>query len=376
VAGLAAVAVALAAGSEARAAAAPAGRAYAPAPGRAFHGVSGTTGRARDFHQFQRQVGAHPAVLQDYFPWGTSLRRALALWHRTVTRGMLSLSTRGGDGSEVIRPGQIARGRGDRYILAVNRSVAAAHQILYIRLFAEMNAHWNPYSAYNADGSARGNGHSTKSFRRAWRRFAIIVRGGTVASIDRRLRALGMPRLLRAGANASPVHRSVGLAEKVPRARVAMVWNPQTIPNPDIAANQPQRYWPGRRYVDWIGADIYSKFATPGVRAALSGFYQRYRGFPFEIGEYSPWDADPKGRFTRWLFRWSQRRSRSRMLVYYRSTSTDSVYDINHYDAARRALRRILDERRWISYPSGTRHPRPHRRRAREASPSPRRGRG
>ena len=44
------------------------------------------------------------------------------------------------------------------------------------------------------------------------------------------------------------------------------------------------------------------------------------------------------------------------MLVYYRSTYANSVYDINHYDAAREALRRILDQPRWVSYPAGTRH--------------------
>lgn len=331
------------------------GRSYAPPPGRAFHGVSGTTGRAHDFRQFQHQVGAHPAVLQDFFPWGTPLHRAVALWRHTSTRGMLSLSTRGADGSEVIRPGQIAKGLGDRYILAINRSVAAAGQVLYIRLFPEMNGYWNPYSAYGASGAARRRGHSTKSFRRAWRRFAIIVRGGSVAGMNRRLRALGMPRLLRAPADGAAVYRHHGIGKAVARPKVAMIWNPQTIPDPDVPGNQPDRYWPGRRYVDWVGADIYCKYATPGVRAALSQFYSSHPGLPFEIGEYSPWDGDPGGRFTRWLFRWSRERSRSRMLVYYRSTFANSVYDINHYGPARRALRRILDERRWIAYAPGTR---------------------
>ena len=137
-----------------------------------------------------------------------------------------------------------------------------------------------------------------------------------------------------------------------------MVWNPQTIPDPAIPANAAGRYFPGRRYVDWVGADIYAKFASPGVRAALDRFYRRYRGFPFEIGEYSPWDGDPNGRFIRWLFGWSARRSRTRMLVYYRSTYANSVYDINRYPAARRALRHILDQPRWVSYPAGSRHAR------------------
>jgi hypothetical protein len=339
-----------------RPARAPNAHAYPPPSGRSFHGASGTRGRYREFQQFRHRVGAHPAVLEDFFPWNTALTAgALQLWHRTSTRGMLSLSTRAGDGSEILRPGQIANGLGDHYIIRLNRSIAAAGQVVYIRLFPEMNGFWNPYCGFNADGTPRRPGHSAKSFRRAWRRFAIIVRGGSVGAINRRLVSMGMPRLLRAGANDAGVYRADGVGNRLARPKVAMVWNPQTIGDPDIAANRPDRYWPGRRYVDWVGADIYSKYATPGIRAALDRFYLAHRGIPFEIGEYSPWDGDPNGAFVRWLFRWARERPRVRMLVYYRSTYANSVYDVNHYPAARRALRKILDEPRWVSYPAGTR---------------------
>jgi hypothetical protein len=321
-------------------------RSYEPPQGRAFHGVSGTVGKEHDFQRFRHWVGAHPAVLQAFFPWGTSLTHgALPLWQRTSTRGMLSLGTSIG-GREVIRPGQIARGGGDGYIVRLNRSIAAhRRQVVYIRLMPEMNGSWNLYSAYNSDGSARGHGHSTKSFRRAWRRFTTIIRGGSVKSIDHRLHKMKMPPL-----------RGRGVGRRLPHPNVAMVWNPQTIGSPAVSGNAARRYWPGRRYVDWVGADIYSKFASPGIRAALSRFYADYRGLPFEIGEYSPWDADPGGRFTKWLFRWSAHRGRARMLVYYRSVYGGGPYDINHYGDARTALRRILNQRRWISYAPGTRH--------------------
>src|SRR5216110_3350965 len=63
---------------------------YQPPPGKAFHGVSGTVGRYREFQQFRHRVQAHPAVLEDFFPWGTALTTgALQLWDRTSTRGML-----------------------------------------------------------------------------------------------------------------------------------------------------------------------------------------------------------------------------------------------------------------------------------------------
>ena len=342
--------------------------AYVPPRGKAFHGVSGTVGGPPDFKQFQHRVGAHPAVINDYLSWGTPLTTgALQQWRETSTRGMLSLSTRSSD-PEILRPGQIARGRGDDYIVRLNQSIAASNQVVYIRLLGEMNGYWNPYCAFNADGTPRGRGHSTKSYRKAWRRFTIIVRGGRVAKINRRLRHMGMPRLLLARRNNARIYRKAGVGRRLARPKVAMVWNPQTISNPPIAANSPSRYWPGRRYVDWVGADIFAKFASPGVRAALTGFYRAYRGIPFTIPEYSPWDYDPGGAFTRWLFRWSRIHSRTRMVVYYRSLYAGGIWDINHYDDARHALRHILDQPRWMKYPPGTRqyhrrHPHRHHRR-------------
>ena len=78
------------------------------------------------------------------------------------------------------------------------------------------------------------------------------------------------------------------------------MWVPQTIGSPALGANKPGRYWPGGGYVDWIGADIYSKFATPGIWAAFKRFYSHWRNpqrhhWPFVVGEYSPWDNDYHG---------------------------------------------------------------------------------
>ena len=100
---------------------------------------------------------AHSALLEDFYHWDTPL-----------TTGALSAGTRPGPGacsasrplreagSERITPRQIAHGHGDHYILRLNESIARSKQVVYIRLFPEMNGYWNPYCAYNADGSYRG----------------------------------------------------------------------------------------------------------------------------------------------------------------------------------------------------------------------------
>jgi hypothetical protein len=319
---------------------------------RIFHGVSDTDS-LRDFRVFNRRVRAHSALLQDFYHWGTPLNGALDRWRATRTRGVLSLSTAPGGKPELISPKQIANGRGDEYLLKLNRSIAASGQVVYIRLMPEMNGSWNPYCAYAADGSYRGSGHSTANFRRAWRRFALIVKGGSRLRINTGLRRNGMPRILRASSNDDPLYEQRGMPAMLPRPRVAFMWNPQTIGSPNLAGNQPRDYWPGGRYVDWVGADIYSRFASPGIWSLFRHFYRQWRRWPFVVGEYSPWDNDYRGGFTRKLFRWAEKHRRVRALIYYRSVTAGNAFDINHWSAAKRVIRHHLNKHRFDPYPPG-----------------------
>jgi hypothetical protein len=333
------------------------GKAYGPGKSRAFHGVS-DTGRVEDFRKFQRQVQAHPAVLQMFFHWGVPLGSSGALhrWWRTSTRGVLHLSTAPGGGEEVITPRGIAKGFGDHYLLRLNESIASAEQTVYLRLMAEMNGHWNPYSSYNADGTRRGDGRGTIWYKRAWRRVATVVRGGPRTAINRHLRRNKMPRIHRVRRPTGPTYAELGVPRELPRPRVAMMWVPQTISSPNVRGNQPHNYWPGRRYVDWVGADIYSRWATEGVWAALDRFFKgkRWRRMPFVIAEYSPYDNGHDGGFVRRLFSWAEARpKRSKMLIYYRSVNADNPHNLQYYPGAKLALRRILDQRRYREYAPG-----------------------
>jgi hypothetical protein len=354
-------AISLLASALALAAAAPAaagaGKAYAPKNGHAYHGVS-DTGDAEDLFAFSDQVGAHQAVLQDFLHWRLPLTTGvLYRWGVTDTRGVLSLSTAPGGGAEVITPQQIAEGRDDRYILRLARTIAETGQTVYIRLMAEMNGHWNPYAAYNADGSARHNGHSTRWYKRAWRRFTLIVRGGSRRRINERLVRMRLPRILRASSQNDPVYegRPEGIVapvpEELPRPRVAMMWVPQSFGSPNIAGNQPADYWPGGRYVDWVGIDIYAKFA--GAFDEGKEFFSRYGRWPFVIGEYGPWDNDQSGAFTGRLFRWAEAHDRVKMLIYYRNVDPTNEFNLQFYPGAERVIRRHLNKRRWVEYAPG-----------------------
>jgi len=292
-------------------------------------------------------------VLQEFFHWDVSLTAsgAVGRWRRTDTLGMVSLSTAfPASGKAEISPRGIARGNGDRYILRYNEVLGRrlGRRPTYVRLMPEMNGHWNPYCAFNADGSRRNAWHSTSAFKRAWKRFVIITRGGTRKQVNRHLRRQGMPRIYRAKSNRAPIYKRKGVPRRLQEPRVAFLWVPQSFGSPNVPGNQPQDYWPGGRYVDWVGVDIFSKFS--GAFDDMQRFFRRYDNRPFVIGEWSPWDGDPGGRFTDRLLDWAESKRRVRMLMYYRSVSVNSIYDIDNYPAARRVLRRHLNKRTWMEY--------------------------
>lgn len=330
--------------------------AHRPPPKKRYHGVS-DTGVRKEFGDFKREVKAHPAVLQEFFHWDVSLTASGAVkrWEQTDALGMVSLSTeKPARDRPDLPPRSIARGNGDRYILRYNEVLSKLKQPTYIRLFPEMNGHWNPYSAYNADGSLRSKAYRQWAFRRAWKRFVIITRGGKRAKINQRLRRHGMARIYKARSNRDPIYRRKGVPRKLKRPKVAFLWVPQSFGSPNIRGNQPPDYWPGRNFVDWVGVDIFAAYESAAF-PSMKRFFRRYDDWPFVIGEYAPWDADPGGRFTDRLFDWAERKARVRMLVYYRSTSVNSAYNIDKFPAARDVLRRHLNKRTWKQYAPGTR---------------------
>jgi hypothetical protein len=325
---------------------------FTPPANKIWHGVS-DTGRVPDFKRFNRQVRAHNALNMVFYHWGVPLSGALDRWKKMDARGVLSLSTAPGGGSEVISPRGISRGRDDEYPLDLWRAIRNSGQVVYVRPFGEMNLHFNPYSAFNADGSPRP-GHSTHAFKLAWKRLALIMRGGRRAVINKRLRHLGMPRILRANRNDSPIYDRYDVPKELDATKVAFVWTPLTRGSPNVPGNTPQAYFPGPRYVDWVGTDVYSKFSNSTLWTNLNNFFDQYDGFPFMLAEYGAWDNDHDGSFTRRIHRWARMHRRVRALVYYRSVNTDNIFNLQYYDGARHSLRGILNRNRYAPFAPNT----------------------
>jgi hypothetical protein len=231
------------------------------------------------------------------------------------------ITTSGGDGREAITPRGIATGQGDAPLVQLTRALGDSGQVVYVRLMAEMNGSWNPYSAYGP--GYKGGAHSIQNFKQAWRRVVLIMRGGPVDQINAKLQHLGLP----------PVR---GASGTLPEPKVAFLWVPEVWGDPNVPGNSARAYWPGAGYVDWVGTDFYSKF--PNYRG-LNAFYDEFPGKPFVFGEWALWGQDNPG-FVRGLFSWIKSHGRVRMVMYNQgSHPSQSPFELSRYPRSAAALR-------------------------------------
>ena len=271
-----------------------------PPQGKVLTGVA----MGYELGDFTSRTGRKPAVWEQFLRFGQSPSWAIRLAAQEDTRLMLALSTAASqDQPGSISPGEIAAGRGDRWLLALRRELEAFGRPVYLRLLGEMNNCHNAYAPLSCTGASRGSAYSTRSFIRAWRHVAALMRAGT--------------------------------------ARVVMVWTPMTGGSPNVAALDPARFWPGRRWVDWVGTSLYSKFPRFGP---LSAYYRRFSAryrLPFMLAEWAMWDNGDPG-FVRAVLAFSRSHPRTRMLVYNQGKRVDGPFRLRRYPAAAAALRRGL----------------------------------
>ena len=307
-----------------------------PPKGRVFFGVT-DTGKASGFESFAEAVGAHPAVVETYHPYGNSLHEALPRWEQIHARPILHISTAAGsDRHEVITPKGIARGQGDDYLLRLNRSFAHHRMPAYIRPMGEPNRCLNPYTAVRCDGSERGGRHTTHWYKQAFRRMYLILHGGkTRRTLNRKLHKLHLPGLRRKHGREP---------DFLPRAPISVIWSPLPSGSPSVRHNSAEAYFPGNRYIDWVGADIYSRYTDFGGITRLCHRYGRRK--PFAITEFGLWGADDPG-FIRHLLHWVRAHRKTRMLVYYQDFGTQNPFRIQNFPAGQAVLKHALNSPRF-----------------------------
>jgi len=164
-----------------------------------------------------------------------------------------------------------------------------------------MNNCHNAYAPLSCSGASRGSAYSVQAYVAAWRHVAKLMRG----------------------------------------ADVAMVWSPMTGGSPMVSSLDPQRFWPGRRWVDWIATSFYSKFPRFDW---LTRYYERFSAhyrLPFMFAEWAMWENGDPG-FVREVLSWTRAHRRTRMLVYNQGKRTNGPFRLGQFPSAASALRQGL----------------------------------
>jgi hypothetical protein len=303
---------------------------FVPPGGQVYWGGQGGYSQA-NICDFELQSGKHPAVFNYFISWHASesafhwLSYRLADARAQHTAAMLSVAPE----DTGLSPRDIALGKGDAFLVGLNALLAEHGQVTFLRPLSEMNNGNNSYAPYDVSGRSRGPANSVAAFKSAWRRVALISRGGPVAAIDARLRRLRMP----------PVRTG---ADELPRPPVALMWVPLSFGNPEIPKNHPRHFWPGAEYVDWVGTTWYSPFKAS---SAMNSFYSYplWRSKPFVFAEWGVWGRDDPG-FVRQFFGFVKSHPRVRMAVYYQSALLKPEFRLSAHPSSRAVLRQAT---RW-----------------------------
>jgi hypothetical protein len=284
-------------------------------------GVEGSKSR------FRGQTNQATDVNLDFISWGVHKQSYM---DNTLAAAkpvpVVSWGTVNKYGNEAVTPAGIAKGKGDRVLIDIAQALDRFGSFAYVRPYAEMNGWWNPYCAYNSTGSYRGRAHSTKKFRRAFRRTYLIVHGGSVADINAKLVASGMPKLKRT--NDLPVNN------------VKVIWNPQGFGSPDLKANSADSYYPGDKYVDVVANDLYD-YGRGVEWGANLDLYRGHPGKPYAIGEWGLGPGVDHPDFVQKMANFVSSHPRVETIIYYRSQN-GSTFDLGRKPNARAAYKKYI----------------------------------
>ena len=275
-------------------------------------GIFGNIGR---FHQL---TGQQSQVGNVTVGWGQSTFSQI--WPTLGPTPMLGFGN--GNTQRVVSMRALAHGEGDEYLLAMSESARGLDKPVYIRPFGEMNGHWNPYCAYNQNGTPRGVSYSTTNFRKAFARIYLIMHGGP--TVKATLRRLGLP----------PVRTDIPT-----NPFVKVVWNPQGYGSPDIPGNSAQAYYPGDRYVDVVGDDLYD-IGGKAEFAAADRLYRAHPSKPFAFPEWGLWGIDDPN-FVRQMATFVTTHRRTKMIAYF-NAKPGSIFDLASKPQSLAAYKRYI----------------------------------
>ena len=298
-------------------------------------------GSTEGFNSFAELTGKHPALMQTFFGWGNTPNKAYERWRETQTRPVVAISTQNAQTlEEIITPQQIALGYGDDYLLQLNQFFATHNLPAYIRPLGEPNRCLNAWAGVECDGTLKDGEHSSYWYKEAFRRIVAITRGGlTTEALNAELAEIGLPGLQRTkGTN--PV--------SLPVAPVSIIWSPLPAGSPRVKGNFPGNYWPGSKWVDWVGTDFYAKYP---VWDDLERFYEgaQWKNKPVAITEWAMQEND-EPQFVKQLISWTVRHKRVQMLDYYQGFGPGNTYELALYPRSLNQYRQKIRRANFLDY--------------------------
>ena len=292
-------------------------------------GAAGATG-ADQVSRTQLGVLGEPTRFASLTGQRSAIRHSFIGWHQPNTLPklldrlkplpMVAIKTGG-----IVTPLGIAQGKGDGFLLELNRVLAgfgagrlrpadagderALERVLRVqprRLLARAAATRPPRSAG------------------AFARIALMSRGGPAGKLNAKLRKLGQPGVSGrpAGDEGEDGLEPAGLR----RTRTSQ-------------ANSAQAYYPGDAYVDVVANDLYDQ----GFKAAWDAneaLYAAHRNKPFGIAEWGLWAIDDPA-FVERMAAFVKSHRRIEFLVYF-SGRPGSIWDLASKPRSRAAYRRVI----------------------------------
>ena len=293
-----------------------------PAPGNVLLGVVGP-----DPPAFDRLTGKHHALHVMFANFAVDVAGLIGNEYAAGRLPVLSLSS-------AIPPADIARGVEDYRYVALAAALNGTGQNIWVRILPEMNGEWNAWCAFDLSGRSRGPRYATPQFVRAFRRIAVILRGGPVTAINGKLRAAGLPPLRAPAQNIEP------------SGKVAIIWNPQGHGTPFIEANGPAAYWPGPSYVDIVADDMYSDSAEPSWKG-MDTLYAYAK--PFLVAEWGL-EGEDDTVFASRMFAWIPSHPRMIGLVYFNKgwSGGSGIYELRSKPRSLAIYRQAIRNPRFL----------------------------
>src|SRR5215211_7784950 len=304
--------------------------------------------------------GVPPAISHTFTSYDTYMKWDTDVAEARGATPLITWQTGKGTSPKTIANGGAASSgnRSDYVIMKTAYYLRTLNKPVFLRIDHEMNAHWFARGAYNSDGTPRA--HTTEDFKDMWRRMHIIFEGGKVSDINAKLAAEGMPPLDPAVGTSAAFKGLSSTTDPnaylAPTNNVAFVFNPVDAPGiPNKAGNLWADYYPGDKYVDWIGQTSYDGTwsATLDVRFGwLEQFYQDFavgHDKPYMMGEWGlmQHEGDDPAYIQRML-EWQKAHPGVKALVYFNVQTSELEHRLEVYPNSAALMRadapRYLDE--------------------------------